>query len=65
MTFTNTGTKLTVKAVHAPSAQFEATSLPKVGSVIEPGEVITVNVTFKSSTPGNFTGSLGLTTEAG
>jgi outer membrane protein assembly factor BamB len=65
VTFTNTGTKLTVKAVHAPSAQFEATGLPTVGSVIEPGEVITVNATFKSSTPGLFKGSLGLTTEAG
>jgi hypothetical protein len=65
VTFTNTGTKLTVKAVHTPSAPFEATGLPKVGSVIEPGEVITVNVTFKSSTPEPFKGSLGLTTQAG
>ncbi len=65
VTFTNTGTKLTVKAVHTPSAPFEAPGLPKVGSLIEPGEAITVSVAFRSPAPGNFTGSLGLTTEAG
>jgi hypothetical protein len=65
VTFTNTGTKLTVKAVHTPLAPFDATGLPAVGSVIEPGEVITVNINFKSSAPGLFKGSLGLVTEAG
>ena len=65
VTFTNTGTKLKVSAVHLPSAPFEASGLPEVGSVIEPGQAITVGVAFRSPAPGGFTGSLGLTTEAG
>ena len=65
VTFTNTGTKLKVSAVNSPSAPFEATGLPAVGTIIEPGQVITVKVAFQSSASGGFTGSLGLTTEAG
>jgi len=64
-TFTNTGTKLKVSAVHQPSAPFEASGLPAVGSSIEPGQVITVKVTFSPTAPGSFKGSLGLTTQAG
>jgi outer membrane protein assembly factor BamB len=63
--FTNTGTKLTVSAVRLPSGPFEATGLPAVGTVIEPGQVITVGVAFESSALGSFAGSLGLTTAAG
>lgn len=63
--FTNTGTKLTVNAVRLPSGPFEATGLPAVGTVIEPGRVITVGVAFESSAAGSFAGSLGLTTAAG
>jgi outer membrane protein assembly factor BamB len=65
VTFTNTGTKLKVSAVRPPSAPFEATGLPEVGAVIEPGQVITVKVAFQSPTPGSFARSLGVTTEAG
>ncbi len=65
VTFTNTGTKLKVSAVHTPSTPFEASGLPSVGATIEPGQVITVKVAFQSSTPGSFAGSLGLTTQAG
>jgi outer membrane protein assembly factor BamB len=65
VTFTSTGTKLKVSAVHSPSAPFEATGLPAVGTVIEPGQVITVKVAFQSSASGSFNGLLGLTTEAG
>ncbi len=65
VTFTNTGTKLKVSAVHPPSAPFEASGLPSVGATIEPGQVITVKVAFQSSTPGSFAGSLGVTTQAG
>ncbi len=65
VTFTDTGTPLTVSAVHGPSGPFEATGLPAVGTKIEPGETITVHVTFKAATAGEFTGALGLTTEAG
>ena len=64
-TFTNTGTKLKVSAVHPPSAPFEVSGLPAVGAVIEPGQVIPVKVTFKPTAAGIFKGSLGLTTQAG
>ena len=64
-TFTNAGTKLKVSAVHPPSAPFEASGLPAVGSSIEPGQVIPVTVTFKPTAAGIFRGSLGLTTQAG
>ncbi|HEY2140618.1 MAG TPA: choice-of-anchor D domain-containing protein [Solirubrobacteraceae bacterium] len=65
VTFTNTGRKLKISAVRPPSAPFNATGLPPVGSTIEPGQTITVEVAFQASALGIFTGSLGLTTEAG
>jgi PQQ-like domain len=65
VTFTNTGTPLTVSAVHTPATPFEATGLPLVGAKIQPGEAIKVGLTFKSSTTGAFNESVGLTTEAG
>jgi hypothetical protein len=65
VTFTNTGTPLKVSAVRAPSAPFEAAGLPAVGAVIEPGQVITVQVKFSPAAPGGFNESLGITTQAG
>jgi outer membrane protein assembly factor BamB len=65
VTFTNTGTPLKVSAVRPPSAPFEATGLPAVGTVIAPGQVISVRVAFSPGAPGGFSGSLGFTTEAG
>ncbi|MGO9759717.1 MAG: choice-of-anchor D domain-containing protein, partial [Solirubrobacteraceae bacterium] len=66
ITFKNTGnTTLEVKGVQPPSAPFAATGLPTAGTKVTPGETITVNVTFKSSVAGEFSGSLGLTTQAG
>ncbi|HEV3034607.1 MAG TPA: choice-of-anchor D domain-containing protein, partial [Solirubrobacteraceae bacterium] len=66
VSFKNTGgTTLEVKGVSSPSAPFAATGLPATGTKIKPGETITVGVTFKSATRGEFTGSLGLTTQAG
>lgn len=65
VTFTNTGTQLEVSAVRPPSAPFEATGLPPVGTIIAPGQVITVEVALRSPAAGSFTGSLGLTTQAG
>jgi hypothetical protein len=56
---------MTVSAVHMPATPFEATGLPSVGTKIAPGEVIKVHLIFKSSTPGEFNQSVGLTTEAG
>ncbi len=66
VTFTNTGgTTLEVKGVKSPSAPFGATGMPATGTKLKPGEKITVDATFKSATPGEFTGSLGITTQAG
>jgi hypothetical protein len=65
VTFTNTGTPLTVQGVRGPSAPFAATGLPAEGTVIGPGQTITVEVAFSPSSAGSFAGSLGLTTEAG
>ncbi|MGD0453282.1 MAG: choice-of-anchor D domain-containing protein [Solirubrobacteraceae bacterium] len=66
VTFTNTGNvTLEVKGAHPPSAPFGATGLPATGTKIEPGKTVTVDVTFKSATRGEFDGSLGLTTQAG
>jgi outer membrane protein assembly factor BamB len=65
VTFTNTGTTLKVGAVRAPSGPFEATGLPPIGTEIKPGQVISVGVAFRPASLGSFSGSLGLTTEAG
>jgi hypothetical protein len=66
VTFKNTGgTTLEVEGVKSPSAPFGATGLPATGTKIEPGEAITIGVSFESPTPGSFEGSLGLTTAAG
>ena len=66
VTFTNKGAaKLTISTVRSPSAPFGASGLPTVGTVIEPGHAITVDVVFRSSEAGKFTGSLGLSTEGG
>ncbi|HSZ14897.1 MAG TPA: choice-of-anchor D domain-containing protein [Solirubrobacteraceae bacterium] len=66
VTFKNTGnTELEVTGVNAPSTPFAATGLPANGTKLKPGETITVEVTFESSTAGPFTGSLGITTQAG
>jgi IPT/TIG domain len=65
VTFTNTGTPLTVSAVHSPTSPFNVTGLPTVGTKIQPGEVVKAHITFNSSSPGVFNESLGLTTQAG
>jgi hypothetical protein len=65
VTFTDTGTPLTVSAVHTPATPFEATGLPPVGAKIKTGEAVKVHLTFKPSTLGGFNQSVGLTTEAG
>lgn len=65
VTLTNTGTSLTVKGIRLPLAPFHVTGLPPEGTVIKPGESITVDVTFESATANSYTGSFGITTEAG
>ncbi|MGA2454106.1 MAG: choice-of-anchor D domain-containing protein [Solirubrobacteraceae bacterium] len=66
VTFKNTGnTTLEIKSVQAPVAPFAATGLPPTGTKLAPGETITVDATFESSTRGDFKSSLGVTTQAG
>lgn len=64
---TNTGeVPLTVSAVQPPAAPFAASGLPAEGAQLEPGQSVTVTVSFESSKAGNpFRGSLALTTQAG
>jgi outer membrane protein assembly factor BamB len=65
VTFTNTGSsRLDVSTVRAPSPPFTA-GLPAPSTAIEPGHAIVVRVAFTPTEAGGFTGSLGLTTQAG
>jgi iron transport multicopper oxidase len=64
--FKNTGNiTLDVEGVEPPSAPFEATNLPGIGTKIGPNEVISVGASFKTTTAGDFEGSLGIVTKAG
>jgi hypothetical protein len=66
ITFTDTGgAALEVEGVHAPSTPFSTTGLPTKGAQLEPGEAITVEVSFAPSTRGEFHDSLGLQYEGG
>jgi outer membrane protein assembly factor BamB len=64
VTFTNTGTRLKITGEHLPSGHFEVTGLPGAGE-IAPGQTLTANVAFESSTPGSFIEHLELTTAQG
>ncbi len=65
-TFRNVGgAPLTIEAVHLPSAPFEASGVPTVGSTIEPGHSITVTVIFDPTEVGDFNGQISLDTSAG
>jgi Abnormal spindle-like microcephaly-assoc'd, ASPM-SPD-2-Hydin len=65
-TFRNVGAApLTINAVHLPSAPFGASGVPAVGSEIQPGGSLSINVTFDPTETGNFSGEIGLETTAG
>ena len=65
-TFRNVGGEpLTINHVALPSAPFAAEGAPAPGTVIAPGHSITITVTFEPTTPGSFSGEIGLETTAG
>ncbi|HEV7586078.1 MAG TPA: hypothetical protein VGO14_09890, partial [Solirubrobacteraceae bacterium] len=44
---------------------FTLAGAPTTGTALEPGQSITVQVAFRPTSPGGYTGSFGLTTQAG
>ena len=65
-TFRNVGNApLTIEAVHLPSAPFSASGVPTVGSTIEPGQSVTITVTFEPTADGTFSSEIGLETTGG
>lgn len=65
-TFRNVGgSPMTVEGVELPSAPFSASGAPAVGDTIEPGQSVTVTVTFDSPTAGTFNGQIVLETSGG
>ena len=65
-TFSNVGgAPLTITAVTPPAPPFSVTGLPVAGSVLNPGESVTVTLGFSPTTQGTFTGNLVVATTAG
>jgi outer membrane protein assembly factor BamB len=62
----NGGTKpVTVKSVTPPAGTYRATGLPKVGTVIEPGEAIPVQIVFTPQHAVTSNGSFTITPSSG
>jgi hypothetical protein len=62
----NNGTKpVTVKSVTPPTGTYRAIGLPKVGTVIRPGEAITVQIVFTPNHAVTSTGSFTVTPSSG
>jgi phosphodiesterase/alkaline phosphatase D-like protein len=65
-TFRNVGgAPLKIEAVHLPAAPFGATGVPTVGSTLEPGQSVTITVTFNPTAVGDFNDELALETSGG
>jgi len=63
---TNFGTKpQTVRSVRQPAAPFTTGNLPPTGSVLQPGQTVTVQVVFTPKRAGLATGSLTVTGSSG
>jgi hypothetical protein len=58
-------TPVRVTSVKAPTGRYSATGLPKVGTVIKPGEAIPVQGQFTPTRAGTATGSFTVTTNKG
>jgi Abnormal spindle-like microcephaly-assoc'd, ASPM-SPD-2-Hydin/PQQ-like domain len=66
VTISNLGTATqTVTSVTPPTAPFSATNLPAVGTKINPGDTIAVQVTYSPTSPGNATGSFTVVGSSG
>ncbi len=62
VTFTNTGTTPeTITATTAPNAPFTAEGLPVAGTVVQPKQSVTVQVTYAPTEAGDHTGTLSVT----
>ncbi len=65
-TFRNVGgAPLTIEGVVQPAAPFSVTGAPEPGTVLAPGEAVTVQAAFEPTAEGNFEGELTLHTSAG
>ncbi len=65
-TFRNVGgASLTIQSVEQPEGPFTVTGAPGPGTVLAPGEAVTVQVTFEPTSEGNFGSELTLHTSAG
>jgi hypothetical protein len=65
-TFRNVGAMpLTINGVNLPAAPFSTSGVPTVSSTIEPGQSVTIIVTFEPSTTGSFNDKIGLETTGG
>ena len=58
-------TPVRVTSVQAPTGRYSAAGLPKVGTVIKPGEAIPVQAQFTPANAGTATGSFTVTTSKG
>jgi HYDIN/CFA65/VesB-like, Ig-like domain len=66
VTFTNFGTiPVTVTSVTPPAAPFSASNLPKVGTVFQPGQSVTVPLSYGPTAGVPSTGQLSIGTSAG
>ncbi|GAA3377782.1 hypothetical protein GCM10020367_54820 [Streptomyces sannanensis] len=64
--FTNTGTTAeTISAVSPPNAPFSATGLPANGTVVQPQQSVTVQVTYTPTAAGDNSGTLSVTGQHG
>ncbi len=65
-TFRNVGgASLTIEGVKSPPAPFGVSGLPAPGTILKPGEAVTIEATFEPNAEGNFNGELTLETSAG
>src|SRR5581483_1370348 len=61
--FTNDGSQaLTIQRVDTPSAPFSTSDAPSVGTVLDPGDSVTVDVAFDPTKNGQFNDAIGLET---
>ncbi|MEU7016042.1 choice-of-anchor D domain-containing protein [Streptomyces sp. NPDC046385] len=66
VTFTNTGTQPeTVSATASPGAPFSTTGLPAAGTVVQPKQSVSVQVSYAPTTNGTDTGTLSVTGQNG
>ena len=66
ITLANTGAAaLTISSASLPGLPFSMTGAPAAGTVLAPGQSLTVTASFDPTTVGTYTGSLDLVTSAG